>query len=272
MSLLHIILSAIIQGITEFLPISSSGHLVLLHGIAGQTNDQANLILDIAVHIGTLFAVLIYFRRDVMLLAGGILKILTGNVSSTGAQLGLKILTSSIPVIIAGLALHMINPYWLRETWVVATTTLIFGVLLWFIDDFKSENRTAENATFKDALIIGLAQILALIPGTSRSGITMTAARSLGFTRTESARYSLLLSIIAISGAGILGAKDLLDTNTPALTADIAIAITLSFSTALGAITLMMKWLTTQSFKAFAIYRILLGLGLFAALGLGLIS
>ena len=184
----------------------------------------------------------------------------------------MMIIISSIPVILAGLALHMINPLWLRETWILATTTLIFGGLLWFVDDFKAQDRALETLTIKDALFIGLAQTIALIPGTSRSGITMTAGRGLGFSRTDSARYSLLLSIIAISGAGMLGGKDLLEVDNIALTTDIAIASALSFVTALIAIAVMMKWLTTQSFKIFAIYRIILGLSLFAALGLGIIS
>ena len=272
MPLLHIIIIAITQGITEFLPISSSGHLVLLHSTFGQTNAEANLTLDIAVHVGTLFAVLIYFHRDIKTMLIGILKLVTGQTDHAGSRLAMMILVSSLPVILAGLILHMIDPYWLRNPWIVASTTLIFGALLWFIDDLKSEERTAETMHLKDALLIGLAQMLALIPGTSRSGITMTAARFLGFTRIESARYSLLLSIIAISGAGIMGAKDLIAMNSLTLTTDITIAAALSFATALAAIALMMKWLSTQSFKIFALYRIILGLGLFAALGLGFIA
>jgi undecaprenyl-diphosphatase len=270
-ALFHIIISTLIQGITEFLPISST-HLIIFHKIAGQASAENNLFLDIGVHVGTLFAVLIYFWRDIAAMLTGLIHLITGKLDHAGARLAMMIIISSIPVILAGLALHMINPLWLRETWILATTTLIFGGLLWFVDDFKAQDRALETLTIKDALFIGLAQTIALIPGTSRSGITMTAGRGLGFSRTDSARYSLLLSIIAISGAGMLGGKDLLEVDNIALTTDIAIASALSFVTALIAIAVMMKWLTTQSFKIFAIYRIILGLSLFAALGLGIIS
>lgn len=272
MPLFHIILSALIQGVTEFLPISSSGHLLLFHALSGQTGAQLNLMLDIAVHVGTLFAVVLYFHKDILNLFKGLLEIATGRFQTPAAHLAMTVIIGSVPVILAGLILHTIDPYWLRQTWIVATTTLIFGGLLWFVDDFKQSDRKTEDLSYKDALMIGLAQILALIPGTSRSGITMTAARALGLSRIESARYSLLLAVIATSGAGLLQGSEAFATENAAMLDELALAAILSFFAAMAAIVLMMKWLENQSFKIFAIYRIILGLGLFAALGLGWIA
>jgi undecaprenyl-diphosphatase len=273
MPILHLFLISLIQGITEFLPISSSGHLVLFHRITDSAlTPMAELLIDISVHVGTLLAVLLYFHRDIGLMIKGGFDMLFGKISTDGSRLNINLLISSIPVIIAGFALHAIDPAWVRETWIVATTTIIFGALLWFADSKYPQTRTVEQTTAKDALLIGLAQILALIPGTSRSGITMTASRMLGFDRVQAARYSLLLSTIAISGAGTLGGKDLLESGNIVLAQNMMIAIALSFISALIAIALMMKWLKNQSFKIFAIYRILLGLILFAAIGLSFIN
>ena len=264
MPLLHILILALVQGITEFLPISSSGHLVLLHEYFGQGSaaTQENLLLDVAVHVGTLFAVLLYFRADILSLFFGLCKIIKGEWRDEDAQLGLLIVLSSIPVIIAGFLLHKYQIFDARNVEIVAWTTLGFGVLLWVADRYVGERYTLPDLNWKSALIIGLAQVLALIPGTSRSGITMTAARGLGFTRTEAARYSLLLSIVAISGAGVLGGKDVLEMSDVAFTTDIALAAGLAFISGYIAIALMMGWLRRASFTPFAIYRVILGAGL----------
>lgn len=276
MPILHIFILAALQGITEFLPISSSGHLLLFHSIVENPQtweaQQINLLLDIAVHVGTLCAVCLYFWKDIWLMTKGCVPLLCGRWQHEGAKLNLHILVSSIPVIIAGLALHTIDPLWLRETWIVATTTIVFGALLWWADEHKHATRENKTMTLREAVIIGLAQCLALIPGTSRSGITMTASRALGFSRTEAARYSLLLSTIAISGAGAVGATDVAGIITPELAQSILWAIVLSCVSAVVAIALMMKWLQKQSFKIFAIYRFILGAALFIALGFGVIS
>lgn len=269
MPLPHIIILALIQGITEFLPISSSGHLVLAHaaldGNAAQEWDK-HILMDVAVHVGTLLSVLIYFRKDVALLFHGLLSLLTGRLDHNGTQLGLKIVAASIPVIVAGLILHKLEPSWLLAVEIVAWTTLIFGIVLWIADRIEPTSKTLDDMGYKDAIIIGLAQCLALIPGTSRSGITMTAARFLGYNRTECAHYSLLLGIVAISGAGALGGLKLLKEPDLAITQDALIAATLSFISGYIAITLMMKWLERASFAPFAIYRIILGIGLLAVI------
>lgn len=267
MPFLDIIILALIQGITEFLPVSSSGHLALAHNIMGegaQQNWNKRIILDVAVHVGTLFSVLVYFHKDIQAMICGLLHACTGRFDHNGTKLSLYIIIGSIPVILAGLALHMLEPSWLLATEIVAWTTLIFGILLWIADKKSPATRTLEDLTLKDAILIGLSQTLALIPGTSRSGITMTTARFLGFTRAECAHYSLLLGIVAISGAGTIGGLSALKEESITLGTDILLSASLSFIAGLIAIALMMNWLRRASFTPFAIYRIILGLGLLA--------
>jgi undecaprenyl-diphosphatase len=255
MPFFDIVILAIIQGITEFLPVSSSGHLVLAHHLMGNTDETANMLMDIAVHIGTLLAVLLYFRRDIAMILCGLLK-----REAKAARLALLIIIGSIPVIIAGFIINFYMPLLLRSLHVLAWSTIFFGILLWVADKYSPKNRNVEDLTYKDALLIGMAQILALIPGTSRSGITMTAGRFVGLSALASARYSLLLSIVAISGAGALGSLSLLETQNITIGADILLAMLLSFLAALAAIDLMMRWLAKAGFTPFVIYRIGLGI------------
>ncbi len=266
MPLLHIIILALIQGITEFLPISSSGHLVLAHAaLDGNANQEwdKHILMDVAVHVGTLLSVLLYFRKDVIMMISGFFALFKkGGVNHSGNALTLKILIGSIPVIIAGFALNAIEPSWLLAVEIVTWTTLIFGIALWVADKKEQSEKTLDELSFRHAFIIGISQCLALIPGTSRSGITMTAGRFLGYNRTECAHYSLLLGIIAISGAGALGGLELLNDPNLHLGQDIIIAAALAFISGYIAIMLMMKWLKRASFTPFAIYRVILGLAL----------
>ena len=260
---LPLIILALIQGLTEFLPVSSSGHLVLVHHIFnGIENWDERLIMDVAVHVGTLFSVLVYFRRDVLKMLKGLLDWIKRDFKSEGSKLNLHVLLASLPVIFAGFALHVLKPDWLLLLEVMAWSTIIFGILLWIADRAPKSDKTLKDMDLKDALLIGLAQTLALIPGTSRSGITMTAARFLGYKRTESAHFSLLLAIIAISGAGAIGGVELIESGNAELRLDALLAIALSFLSGLLAISLMMKWLERSTFTVFAIYRIILGCAL----------
>lgn len=270
MPLYYLIILALVQGVTEFLPVSSSGHLVLVHEFLGDTRqDQWNhdLLLDVAVHVGTLLAVLLYFYRDVWRMIRSVFVCLTpGKHMSTQDYLPLFIVLSSIPVIVAGFLLHAWAPVWLRAPEIMAWATIIFGILLWWVDETRPVEKGLDRLNLKAALFIGLAQILALIPGTSRSGITMTAARALGFNRTDAARYSLLLAIVAISGAGVLSGLDVYESGDLSLGGDIVIAIMLSFLSGLIAIKLMMDWLARSTFRIFGIYRVILGVILLAVL------
>lgn len=273
---LHILLIlALVQGITEFLPISSSGHLLLVHSFLGETTPEAfkqNLLIDVAVHVGTLFSVLLYFRRDVLGMLCGIKNAVTGDYKSPGAKLDFYIIISSLPVIAVGFIMNATGFVWGNNVLVVAWMTLIFGIVLWVIDAYKPVTKTLGEMNAIHALLIGIAQALALVPGTSRSGITMTAARYLGYNRAEAARYSLLLAIIAIGGAGTIGAYNLMIMGDIAFTFNALIAAALAFISGWVSISLMMKWLAKASFKIFAIYRIILGAGLLILLYSGVIA
>ncbi len=274
MIIYHIILLAVIQGLTEFLPVSSSGHLGLFHCFTDQCNkwDAQNLTMDIAVHVGTLFAVILYFWRDVVRMLMGLKDIGARKAKSNNAKLTIFVLVSSIPVIIAGFILNMFEPDWLKTLQVIAWFSIIFGIILWFADSKEMAVREVKDLTFKDAVIIGCAQILALIPGTSRSGITMTAGRYLGFSRTESAHYSMLLAMVAISGAGVLMGVGLLKSGDMDLGIDALIAVIFSFISGWGALALMMKFLEKFTFKVFVVYRVALGAVLLVMLYSGVIA
>ena len=266
MSLYFIFTLALVQGLTEFLPVSSSGHLVLTHhlfGDGGAGKDacwQENKLLDVAVHVGTLFAVLIYFRKDCTAM---IKTLFAGrNVNDApvkGLPLFWLIVIASLPVIIVGALIQMMQPSLLCSLEIMAWMTILFAFVLWGADR-KPQNFDLKNLSVKSALIIGLAQCLALVPGVSRSGITMTAARALGFERVAAAKFSLFLAIIAIAGAGTLGGLSTLETQTPLSLSTLLIAIGASFLSGLAAIHLMLKWLERSGFTPFVFYRIILGI------------
>lgn len=261
MPLLHIVILALIQGITEFLPVSSSGHLVLTHKILGTQGWDQDLTMDIAVHIGTLFAVLFFFRRDIAAL-----------LRAKNIKVPANIIIASLPVIVAGYVINGAAPEWLRTIPVIGWGFVVFGVVLWVADRFFPQEKAMENLSMRQAFFIGLAQALALIPGISRSGITMTAGRFLSLNRTESARFSLFLAIVAISGAGALGGIDLLHSGNVTLGLDALIAAFISFASSFLAIALMMRWLTRATFTPFVIYRIIFGAVLLALFYSGFIG
>jgi undecaprenyl-diphosphatase len=258
MSLLHIIILAIIQGVTEFLPISSSGHLYLLPGLTG-TEDQG-VALDVAVHVGTLFAVIAYFWSDVKEIFIGTFQMLRGRVETRGARMAFHLMIATIPVVPFGLFLHVtgLNEA-MRSVAVVGWTMLLFGLVLYWADKTGSARRTSEDWSWKHALYMGLAQALALIPGTSRSGITITAGRALGYGREEAARLAMLMSIPAILASGALLAGDAIAEADIELLKTAAIAASFAFAFALLALVLMMRLLRSISFTPYVIYRVVLG-------------
>ena len=260
MSLLQLVVLTIVQGITEFLPISSSGHLLLVPVVTGWPDQGLNL--DAAVHVGTLLAVLVYFWRDVFALAAS--PFASPGPKRTGARrLLFYLIIGTIPALVAGGLLHTFAPDFFRSAKVVAWTTLGYAVLLFLADRFSPTIRRIEDIRLKGALLIGLAQMLALVPGTSRSGVTMTAGRLLGLERTEAARYAMLLSIPATAAAGALAIEDILTSDGGGASAsDTGIAIGLTFLTALLAIWFLMSLLRRFTFTPFVIYRLLLGAAL----------
>ncbi|CCQ75416.1 undecaprenyl-diphosphate phosphatase [Magnetospira sp. QH-2] len=261
MSLLQLTVIALVQGITEFLPISSSGHLILVPQLTGW--EDQGLLMDVAVHVGTLLAVMLYFWRDVWAMLSGLGNLFKGRLDP-GARMVLLVVVATIPVIGVGyLAKDFVSTH-LRSIEVIAWATLGFGIVIYIADRLGMTMRRMEHLGFSDAVIIGLSQCLALIPGTSRSGITMAAARALGMERPDAARFSMLISMPTILGAGVLAGKDLYESGNAQLSFDALIAGGLAFASALVAIWGLMAWLKRASFTPFVIYRMLLGVGLLA--------
>ncbi|KAA9006691.1 undecaprenyl-diphosphate phosphatase [Histidinibacterium aquaticum] len=258
MPIFHLFLVAVIQGVTEFLPVSSSGHLILLPLLTGMA-DQG-LAIDVAVHVGTLFAVILYFWTDVFLAVRGLGRLLRGKVDTQGAFLALCLIVATIPVVIAGLLLSVFNlTEVLRSVAVIGWTMLIFGLVLYWADQTGAEDRTADRWSLKHALIMGLWQVLALIPGTSRSGITITGARRLGYDRESGAKLAMLMSIPTIAASGILLGAEVWAAGDIAMAQAGAVAALLAFVSALLALSLMMRLLKSVSFTPYVVYRCILG-------------
>jgi len=257
MLIMQIIVLALIQGITEFLPISSSGHLLLVPVVTGWP-DQG-LLTDVMVHMGSFLAVVVYFWRDCVNLTIGGLDLLRGRMTAWG-KLALLIVLGTIPAVAFGLFLDKVGfmDVVRQMPQVVAWNAIIFGVLLYLCDRYGLSIRRMSDMTWAPAIIIGLAQAIAIIPGTSRSGITMTAARALGFERPEAARFAFLLGIPAIAGAGILQLGDAVAAGE-SITFGMLLTAVLTFFVALGTITVLMRLVRFMSFLPFAIYRVALG-------------
>lgn len=260
MTFIQILTLAIVQGFTEFLPISSSGHLILVPHVTGWA-DQG-LHFDIAVHLGTLLAVLTYFCRDVGMIIGDTWLWLRTRQINFGAKLAGFIVIGTIPAIIFGVVYKHFFPAGIRIVEFVAFNLIFFGVLMWVADRYSSSRDNLQRLGWRGAIAIGLMQMLAIIPGVSRSGITITAARFLGINRSDAARYSMLLAIPAIAGAAVLGFAEMIASPEPVIWGDVAQGIALSFVAGLVAITFMMQWLRSMNLNVFVGYRILLGVGL----------
>ena len=268
MLIIQIVVLALIQGITEFLPISSSGHLLLVPVVTGWP-DQG-VLTDVMVHMGSFLAVIVYFWKDCVNLLMGLLDTLRGRKNAWG-RLALLLILGTIPAVLLGVVLDKTGFMDLVRQMpiIVAWNAIIFGILLYVCDRFGMSIRRMADMTWAPALIIGMAQALALIPGVSRSGISMTAARALGFERPESARFAFLLGIPAIAGAGVLKLGEALHSGATISFAQIMTAI-LTFFVALGTITVLMKLVRHMSFLPFAVYRVALGVILLAVIYSGI--
>ncbi|MBT8475057.1 MAG: undecaprenyl-diphosphate phosphatase [Rhodobacteraceae bacterium] len=258
MTLFHLFLVAVIQGLTEFLPVSSSGHLILLPNLTGL--DDQGQVIDVAVHVGTLGAVTFYFWPDVRRALIGLPRVLRWQIDSQEAWLALCLIIATIPVVLFGLALKL-SGYddALRSIEVIGWTMLVFGLFLYWADRRGAQEKTAERWSLKDAVIMGLWQAVALIPGTSRSGITISAARYLGYTRTEAARLAMLMSIPTILASGVLLGVEVSVTADAAAARDGAIAAAFAFVAAWIALVGMMRLLQFVSYTPYVIYRVALG-------------
>ena len=262
MNFFHAVALALVQGLTEFLPISSSAHLILLPRLMHWV-DQG-LAFDVSVHVGTLTAVLVYFRRDVMAMAGGWFHSVTHRELTPDGRLAWAVLWGTVPVGLAGILLQHIVEDQLRSPMVIATTTILFGVVLWWADARHTGERDEHTLTWRDVLLIGVAQAIALIPGTSRSGITMTAGLMAGLSRTAAARYSFLLSIPVIVLAGGLEGVELLENPAPVHWGAMALGWGVSAISAYLVIHFFLEFISRATMMPFAVYRIFLGIALFA--------
>ena len=248
---------SLIQGFTEFLPISSSAHLILPSVLLGW-QDQG-MAFDVAVHLGSLLAVVYYFRIEVLAMACAWGRSLFGAGHNAESHLAWGIILATIPACIVGLFFGDAIAAYLRSGWVIAITTIVFGLLLWWADRMAVLNKTEYQAGWRGALMLGCAQALALIPGTSRSGITMTAGLMLGLTRQAAARYSFLMSIPVIFLAGSHQAKGLMGAEAVMPWPAIGIGVLVSFISALVCIHAFLTLLNRIGVMPFVIYR--LGLG-----------
>ncbi len=256
MTWLQIIVLAVVQGLTEFLPISSSGHLILVPAFAGWS-DQG-LVFDIAVHFGSLGAVCIYFRKDVVGLLRGAGDILTNRRDSLQARMTWCIGLGTVPAAIAGLLLASWIAENLRSPMVVVVTLASYGVLMGLADRFAPSGRDISNIRIRDAVVVGMAQALALVPGTSRSGITITAGRILGFARHDAARFSFLLSVPVILLATLLQLYVLITGDVVVEWQNLAVAALISGLVAYVSIDFFMRFVGRLGLLPFAIYRLLL--------------
>lgn len=263
MPLLHLFLVAMIQGLTEFLPVSSSAHLILLPNLTGLA-DQGQAI-DVAVHVGTLLAVILYFWADVRIALAGLARLARGHVDTQGARLALFLILATIPVVLLGLVLKLTGlDEMMRSTALIGWTMLIFGIVLYWTDQNGPTTKNDANWSLKDAVIMGLWQAVALIPGTSRSGITISAGRWLGYDRHGAARLAMLMSIPTILASGILLGAEVITSADTAMARDAAIASVFAFGAALLALSLMMRLLRSVGFTPYVIYRVVLGVILLA--------
>lgn len=256
MTLFQIVVLAVIQGLTEFLPVSSSAHLILPSALLGWP-DQG-LAFDVAVHVGTLVAVLWYFREDLSALLRAWFRQVLGGNASPESRLAWLIILATIPAGIAGVLFNDIIETYLRSVLVIAITTIVFGILLGVTDARSPKQLDLTVLTWKHALWVGAAQALALVPGTSRSGITMTAALALGFNRVASARFSFLLSIpIIVLSGGYKSLELAASARVPWL--DILLATGLSALTAYACIHAFMVLINRVGMMPFVWYRVALG-------------
>ena len=257
---LHILFLSVLQGITEFLPVSSSGHLILFSKFT--TFEDQGIALDVAVHLGSIFAVMIYFRKTIWEVIKGTLKsYFIPNFKNNGNRIFWLMVIGTIPVVITGLLFRKYGIEFRDDdgSKVIGWTILGFGLLLFVADKVGMTIRKVEHLGVLDALLIGLAQCLALVPGTSRSGITMTMARFLGMERSEAAKFSMLLSIPAILGAATLVGYELYSAGQMQELFMAVDGVIYSFVASILAIYIMMWWLKKSTFLPFVIYRVILG-------------
>jgi len=264
------IVLGVVQGLTEFLPISSSAHLLIVSQLFGW--DDPGAAFTAVTQIGTEMAVIIYFRRQI----GAILRAWAKSITNADARhdpdarMGWLVLIGTIPIAVLGVLFKDQIETVARNLWLVSLTLIVFGILLGVADALGARVKTERDLTVRDGIFYGLAQSLALIPGVSRSGATITAGLAMGYTRASAARYAFLLAVPAVLASGLFEARKIGDETVawgPTL-----LATVIAFSVGLAVIAWLMKWLTTRSYLPFVIYRVCLGLFVMLLLALGVLS
>jgi len=274
MSWLEALLLGIVQGLTEFLPISSSGHLILVPWLQDyeflRDNPGFHKTFDVALHIGTLIGVIFYFRRDLWAMTKGFFRTLSERaMADPDGRLAWIVIMATVPAVIVGLAGGGFIDDELGEPWMIALQLIFFGVLLGVADRLP-QRRATDSITARDGIFIGLAQALALAPGTSRSGATITAARFLGLTRDAAARFSFLLLVPATAGAAAYkGAEAVREGLPPDVAGPIVVGIIASAISGYLAIAGLLKFVATRSYDVFVVYRLLVGTGILLLIALG---
>lgn len=262
MTFIQILALSLIQGLTEFLPVSSSAHLIL--GSKLFSWPDQGLVFDVATHLGTLFAVLFYFRATIVDLCVSWLRPAVTTAQLEHRAMAKYLVLASIPAILVGAIAHSWVETYLRDVRVIAIATLVFGALLWIADAFFSKDRALENMKLKPALLIGLAQVLALIPGASRSGVTMTMGRMLGFSADAAARFSFLLAIPILGAVGAYGLLRMMTNDTALNWTQFTLAVFLSAIAGWVCIAAFLALLKRYGLMPFVIYRLVLGVVLLA--------
>jgi len=263
-----IVLLGIIQGIAEFLPISSSAHLIIfrdLFGIGSNLIGEMDLTFDLALHFGTLLAIIVYFFNDLFKI---VIEGLTKGTKTNNGKLFWYLIVATIPAGIVGVLFEdVFDSFFRKQIWLIAIALIVMGIIIYLVDKKSKTDKNLEKMTFKDALIIGCAQVFALIPGFSRSGTTITAARALKMNREDSARFSFLLSAPVVCGAALFS---LIKGDTIAMIgANLGIfglGILVSFVTGLICISCLLKYIKKHDFKVFMWYRVILGIVVLAYL------
>ena len=247
-NIIEIIILSLVQGVSEFLPISSSAHLIVVSTL--YEFKSSSLLIDVSLHLGSLLAIVFFFRNELI------------DLKNNQKLLSLMIF-GSIPLIVIGYILYKTELiYLLRDIRIIAWTTLVFGILLYFADKCKFDKKISSNLNLKTILYIGLFQILALIPGVSRAGITITAARFFKFNRFDSSKISFLLAIPALAGASLLGLKDIINQSFE-FSYLVFIAIILSFLSSYFTVKFFLEYINKFSLNVFVIYRVIVALILF---------
>ncbi len=257
MSFLNIILLSLVQGISEFLPVSSSAHLLFLSKLFGVREPSLSFV--VALHAGSLLAILFYFYKDIWTLIKGFFGIFKGAVTFEFYQ-SLILIIATLPAIFVGFYINKVNLDIFRTSFSIGVMSIIFGILLYISDKSSTAFSNSRYMTIRRGFLIGLGQALALIPGVSRSGMTLTAARFLGFSRSFSAKFIFIMAIPVILGAIVIKGYDMFQENTPVLTQEIGLGILLSFVFSLCFLHLLLKWLKNHSLFPIVVYRICLGI------------